>query len=178
MGGMFTALAVICMFLSGALEMNTLFFILLAAYLMGTVLYITDLRYALAAWVATLVLGFFLCSVKLYLITFGLCALYILCEEYIWKMRRKGKTVKPLTEWVIKLILWVVCVAVGFLLVTMVFGVGDILTGVLTGIPDTYKQVLYFVGPIVFVIVMDRVYIGYSMMVIRLLKLQDPGAKQ
>ena len=177
MGGMFTALAVICMFLSGALEMNTLFFIVLAAYLMGTVLYITNLRYALAAWAATLVLGFFLCPVKLYLITFGICSLYILCEEYIWKMRRKGKVIKPLVEWVVKCLVWAVCLVVGFLLVTMVFGIGDLVTGILSGLPVMSKQALYILGPIVFMIVMDRVYIAYSMMVIRLLKLEDPGVK-
>lgn len=176
MGGLFTALAVICIFLSGALEINTLFFIVLAAYLMGTVLYITDLRYGLAAFVATLFLGFFLCPVKLYLVTFAACGIYVLCEEYIWKLRRSGRAIQKSTEWIIKAVVWAVCLMVGFMVVTNTIGWQTLFAAYLF-IPQSFVAVAYVLVPIAFMILMDRVYIAYSMMVIRLLKLNDPGAQ-
>ena len=177
MGGMFTALAVICIFLSGALEMNTLFFIVLAAFLMGTVLYITNLRYALAAWAATLILGFFLCPVKIYLVTFAACSLYVLCEEYIWKKRRSGKVVRPQVEWLVKSALWAFCVVAGFLFVTFTTGFQALVAGYFLWLSETLRMLVFVVAPIIFMILMDRVYIAYSMMMIRLLKLTDPGAQ-
>ena len=175
-GGLFTALAVICIFLSGALEINTLFFIVLAAYLMGTVLYITDLRFGLAAWVATMALGFFLCPVKLNLVTFGACGLYVLCEEYIWKLRRSGKNISKSVEWIIKAVLWAVSIGIALLVATMTFGWQTLFAAYLI-LPESFAMVAYILAPIVFMILLDRVYIAYSMMVIRALRLQDPTSK-
>lgn len=82
--GLGIAVTIVCMTLGGIIETNTLFFLAAASYLTGIVIRETGFKYAIAYYIAAILLGFFLVPGKFYVLSYAVMALYILLTEGIW----------------------------------------------------------------------------------------------
>lgn len=82
--GLFMALAVLLIILSGVWDFNTLFFLAGAAFLVGIIIREYGLGYGAAFFMGTLVLGFLLAPQKLYCITYAMMSVYVLGVEALW----------------------------------------------------------------------------------------------
>ena len=112
--GIAIALALILNFLSDILSWNTLFLLALAAFLMGTVCYLTgSKRAAFTATVAVAILTFWLAPNKIHVFTFLPLAFYVQVAESIYMCRRMGKQLSLPLEIGCKIISWYVFLAAG-----------------------------------------------------------------
>lgn len=89
LSGILMALSVICIVLGGIIEINTLFFLLVAAFLGGIVIYEMGLRMGALFIAGTFFLGFFLGSQKMYAFTYLAFAVYILLAEAGYRQSRR-----------------------------------------------------------------------------------------
>ncbi|MCI8813973.1 MAG: hypothetical protein HFH61_01730 [Lachnospiraceae bacterium] len=92
-GGVLMALAVLCIALSGILEFNTLSLLAAASFLVGVIIREGGLAAGLAFYVGAVVLGFLLAPQKLYCLTFAAMGMYILGDEWLFRLaghREKG----------------------------------------------------------------------------------------
>lgn len=84
--GILLAFTVICMFLGGVIETNTLFLLAAASYFVGIIQKEFGLKFGWAFWIAAIALGFILVPNKFYVLSYGGMGLYILLIETTWKM--------------------------------------------------------------------------------------------
>ena len=92
--GLFMALSVVLVILSGILEFNTLFLLAAAAFCVGIIIREYDLKTGVLFFVGTLILSFLLAPQKLYCITFSLMAAYVLLVEGLWQFLGKHQNVR------------------------------------------------------------------------------------
>lgn len=83
--GMLLAFTIICMFLGGVIETNTLFLLAAASYFVGIIQNEFGMRYGWAFWTAAICLGLILVPNKFYVLSYSAMALYILLIESAWK---------------------------------------------------------------------------------------------
>ncbi len=86
---MMLALTVLCIFLSGVLEFNTLFLLGLASFTVGIVIREFDIKFGVAYLAAAVLLGFVLSPNKLYCFTFLAMGAYVLITELLWPLMKK-----------------------------------------------------------------------------------------
>lgn len=106
--GLILALAVVLIILAGVIQMNTLFLLAASAFTVGVIACEFGMKYAIAYWVAALILSFFVAPNKLHCITFSAMALYILFDEALWlwlQKHQQGKN-KAVLLWVGKFIVF------------------------------------------------------------------------
>ena len=84
--GMLLAFTVVCMFLGGVIETNTLFLLAAASYFVGIIQREFGTKYGWAFGIAAVALGFILVPNKFYVLSYGGMALYILLIESAWKL--------------------------------------------------------------------------------------------
>lgn len=84
--GILLAFTVICMFLGGVIETNTLFLLAAASFFVGIIQNEFGMKFGWAFWIAAIALGFILVPNKFYVLSYGGMGLYILLIEMAWKM--------------------------------------------------------------------------------------------
>lgn len=83
--GVLTAITVLLVYMGTVLEVNTLFFLVAAAFCVGIAIREWGLRLGSAFWFASTVLNLLLSPNKLYGVTFAVMGLYIWFSEAWWK---------------------------------------------------------------------------------------------
>lgn len=83
--GLLMALAVLLIILSGIFDFNTLFFLALAAFLVGIIIREYGLGWGTGFLIGSAILGFLLAPQKLYCITYVMMAVYVLGTEFLWR---------------------------------------------------------------------------------------------
>ncbi len=91
--GICLAMAMIFLGIGGVLGVGTLFFLMLAAFLLGAVEMICGRRSAVWYFVASVLLAFILAAEKLHVMTYGLMELYLLLREAFDGSRKKREHV-------------------------------------------------------------------------------------
>lgn len=106
--GLLLALAVILIVLSGVLEINTLFLLAAAAFLVGVIIREFSLKYGTAFFISAVLLGFLIAPNKLYCVTFSLMTLYVLLSEAAFVMIGRMKTDKnrKVIFWAVKFVIF------------------------------------------------------------------------
>lgn len=106
--GMLLAFTIICMYLGGVIETNTLFLLAAAAYFVGIIQREFGLKYGWAFWIAAVCLGFILVPNKFYVLSYCAMALYILVIESAWKVLGKHMELrkKRYIFWLIKYVVF------------------------------------------------------------------------
>ena len=84
--GILLAFTIICMFLGGVIETNTLFLLAAASYFVGIIQREFGLKFGWAFWIAVIALGFILVPNKFYVLSYSGMGLYILLIEAAWKL--------------------------------------------------------------------------------------------
>ena len=104
--GMLLAFTIICMYLGGVLETNTLFLLAAASYFVGIVQSEFGIKYGWAFWIAAAALGLILVPNKFYVLSYAGMGLYILVIEIAWNMLGKHPEIKQRGRvfWLIKYI--------------------------------------------------------------------------
>lgn len=92
--GILLAFTVICMFLGGVIETNTLFLLAAASYFVGIIQREFGMKFGWAFWLAAIALGFILVPNKFYVLSYGAMGLYILLIEIVWKILGKHPQMK------------------------------------------------------------------------------------
>ena len=81
---MLLAVSVLLVYMGNMMESSTLFFLAAASFGVGLMQREYGTGSGCVLWIATVILGFLLVPQKLYLLTYSVFALYILCTEVIW----------------------------------------------------------------------------------------------
>lgn len=102
--GLLLAFTELLIILSGVLEFNTLFLLAAAAFCVGIAFRESNLRFAFGFFLASIILGYLLAPNKLYCITYGAMALYLLIAEYSYDklLSIKDARVRIRLLWLIK----------------------------------------------------------------------------
>ncbi len=102
--GMIIAISIISMILGTVIEMNTLFFLAFAAFLIGIVIREYGCRMGASAFVAAVMLGGILVPNKLYVFTYAAFAMYILVVEIGYRKLANVKSERKATIffWLLK----------------------------------------------------------------------------
>ena len=132
--GMITALTVVLLYLTAILQWNTIFLLVLAAYLTGTLCYLTTIPQAAAGMTAAGILSFLFTPVKTYVLIYLLLAIYVIVSEAIYKARSRENALSRGKEWGIKALVWHALVVTGGILAVFCF---SLLTG-------TTKSAIFF----------------------------------
>lgn len=122
--GLTLALTVLAVVLSGILEMNTLFLLAAAAYLVGIIIRECGIRFGAAFYLAAILLGMILAPNKLYCITFGGLGFYILGIEFLYPLLGKIPSEKKRTFllWIARYLIFnLVYLPVLFFLPSLIF---------------------------------------------------------
>lgn len=107
LSGLLLAVSVIFIYLGSLFEGSTLFFLAAASFCTGIVQREYGFAWGLSFLVANLLLGFILSPQKLYMLTFGVFAFYILFSEVIWNSLMKRKLARRnLVFWILKYVLF------------------------------------------------------------------------
>ncbi|MBR4795718.1 MAG: hypothetical protein IK050_04700 [Lachnospiraceae bacterium] len=168
-GGLFTALAVTCLILSGVINTSSMFFIALASFFIGTVMMVTNLVYGLSAGTATFLLGLMLVPKKTHCLTFSICAAYVLAEEFFLGKKRKGESVNPIIEWSVKVGAFIIPVAIEAAIEIYLAGVDALLLpGLFSEFNAALKILAAVVMVVLFIFILDRAYIYYSRYAMRI----------
>lgn len=149
--GLTLALAVLAIVLSGILEINTLFLLTAAAYLVGIVVRECGIRFGTAFYLAAILLGFILAPNKLYCLTFAALGFYILAVEFLYPFL--GRISSPSKR---KALLWAAKYAafnlmylpILLLMPTLLFP---------SGLSDTYLAAMALAGQIL-IFIYDKAY--------------------
>lgn len=96
--GMLLAFTIICMFLGGVIETNTLFLLAAASYFVGIIQNEFGMKYGWAFWIAAVCLGMIIVPNKFYVLSYCAMALYILLVESVWKLLGKCPKLKMRRE--------------------------------------------------------------------------------
>ena len=116
---MMAALAVIIVTVAGYVDVSTIFFMALAAFLGGIVERRTSIKYGIMFVAASGILSFILAPQKMYILTFMVFAIYILLEEYYERANVGSKRIFPI---VIKAIAYNVMVILACLICYLIYG--------------------------------------------------------
>ena len=187
---MITALTVILLYLTVILQWNTIFLLALAAYLTGTLCYMTTIPQAAAGLTATAILSFLLIPKKTYVFVYLLLAIYVIVFEGICKQRKSGKPITAVKEWSIKAAVWHALVFAGGNLaillfqlltgmddngglfgpdplgcVTFVFDAPTKLLGILRNLSNVVKLLLLLLIADIFWLIFDRAYMYYARLI-------------
>lgn len=169
-GGLFTALAVVSLILSGVINTSSMFFIVLAAFFIGTVMMVTNLVYGISAGTATFLLGLMLAPKKMYCLTFSICAAYVLAEEFFLEKKRSGNSVNPVLEWSVKAGAFIIPLVIEGAIEFYLFGLDALMPGLFSNLSLALKIILCLVIAIVMVLIIDRAYIVYSRYAMNMVK--------
>lgn len=125
--GLLLAFAVLLIVLSGIIEMNTLFLLAAAAYLVGVAVRESGLRLGAGFLLAAAVLGMLLAPNKIYCITFSAMGFYIFAAELVWNMlfgRGGGnQRKKTVLFWIMKYMVFnVIFIPMLFFLPELIYG--------------------------------------------------------
>ncbi len=168
-GGLFTALAVTCLILSGVINTSSMFFIALASFFIGTVMMVTNLVYGLSAGTATFLLGLMLAPKKTYCFTFSVCTAYVLAEEFFLGKKRKGDSVNPIIEWSVKAGAFIIPLVIEAAIECYLVGWDALLLpGFLPEFNIALKILAAVVMVVLFIFILDRAYIYYSRYAMRI----------
>ena len=92
-GGLMLALTILCMYLGGIVESNTLFLLAAASYFVGIILREFGIRMGLAFYAAGVLLGVIIAPNKLYVLTYAAMGLYILVidivRDRLWERQKQ-----------------------------------------------------------------------------------------
>ena len=185
--GMITALTVILLYLTVLLQWNTIFLLALAAYLMGTLCYLTTVPQAVAGMTATAILSFLLIPKKTYVFVYLFLAVYVIVFELLCKKRKNGGPIPAAKEWAVKAAVWHALVFAGGILaillfqlltglddngglfgtdplgcVTYVFDAPAKLSGFLHDLPNIIKLLILLVVADIFWVIFDKAYLYYA----------------
>ena len=168
-GGLFTALAVVSLILSGVINTSSMFFIALASFFIGTVMMVTNLVYGLSAGTATFLLGLMLAPKKTYCFTFSVCTAYVLAEEFFLGKKRAGKSVNPVLEWSVKAGAFIIPLAIEAAIECYLVGLDALLLPeFLPEFNIALKILAAVVMVVLFIFILDRAYIYYSRYAMRI----------
>ncbi len=92
--GLMMAFTVVLVILGSVIEMSTLFFLAFASFCTGIVIVEYGVSIGAVFWVGSVLLSLILSPHKLYAITYGGMALYLLLTEFVWKYIFKQKVSK------------------------------------------------------------------------------------
>ncbi len=126
--GLLLAFTEILIILSGVLEFNTLFLLAAAAFCVGIAFRESNLRFAFGFYLASIILGFLLAPNKLYCITYGAMAIYLLIAEFSYDKLALVKSFNTRRQllWVIKYIAFNLMYIPALLFLPALFYEGDI----------------------------------------------------
>ena len=158
-GGVLTALALVCMFSGSVFEFNTAFFLILAAFLIGTVAAVAGVFTACVSFAATVILGIFLSPVKMYVLTFSFFVPYVISCEFITKKRVSKKSavvIKALVWWI-----WSAVCGLVFFMITGFAGLNGLIPDFLAEASMTMKVIAFVLAFIIAWIVTDIAYYAY-----------------
>lgn len=82
--GVMLAVAMLLAITTGILNFNSLFFYVLAGFIIGFVIRTCGMRYGSIYLAASVILGFFIASDKVEVLTFVFAEIYIIAREAIW----------------------------------------------------------------------------------------------
>ncbi len=197
--GMVTALTIVLLYLTVLLQWNTIFLLALAAYLTGTLCYLTTVPHAAAGMTATAILSFLLLPKKTYVFIYLLLSVYVLVFETICKQRTKGTPIPAAKEWSVKAAVWHALAFVGGILailffqlltglddngglfgpdplscITYVFDAPAKFLGFLHDLPDVVKLLILLAVADIFWVIFDRAYLYYARLVnLKIKKIQS-----
>ena len=158
-GGVLTALAVVCIFLGSVFEFNTVFLLVLAAFMTGTVAAVAGIPAAWCSFAATVIIGIFLSPVKLYLLTFSFFVPYVINCEYISKKKPGMKTaivIKALTWWI-----WTAVCGLVFLMIAGIVGLNGLIPDFLIEASMPIKVMAVIFAIVIAWVVTDIAYHAY-----------------
>ena len=167
-GGLFTALAVTSLMLSGVINTSSMFFIALASFFIGTVMMVTNLVYGISAGTATFLLGLMLAPKKTYCFTFSICTAYVLAEEFFLGKKRKGDSVNPVLEWSVKAGAFIIPLVLEAAIECYLIGWDALLPGIFPDLSMALKILACVAMAIVLILLIDRAYIVYSRYAMRI----------
>lgn len=88
--GLLLSIVIILIILSSIFEFNTLFLLAGASFGVGIAVRECGIRLGFGFYIASMVLGFILAPNKIYCISYGAFALYILLREVVWEVLANG----------------------------------------------------------------------------------------
>ena len=187
---MLAALTCIVLYLTALLQWNTIFLLALAAFLTGTVCFLTTLKETVAEIIVVAILGGLFVPKKSTIFVFLLLAVYVIVEEMLCKRRSLGANIPPVKEWTIKAAAWHILLVAGGLLSILLFSFLTGLKGngglfgtapmeciiqvfdtplrfqkVLHNVPTIVVPLLLILVADIFWILFDRAYLCYARMV-------------
>lgn len=149
--GLLMAVTVVLIVLSGVLEFNTLFLLAAASFGVGLAVREGGFSIGLGFFIGSIFLGFLLAPNKLYCVTYGAMAFYLLATEFIYDkllLVKNGKfRVKLL--WVLKYLIFNLIYIPMLLLFPKLIYAGEI---------DTRLLLLMFAGGQILVFLYDKGY--------------------
>lgn len=106
--GMLLAFTVVCMFLGGVIETNTLFLLAAASYFVGIIQREFGMKFGWAFGIAAAALGFILVPNKFYVLSYSGMALYILVVENAWNLLGRHPEIgkRKYVFWMIKYVVF------------------------------------------------------------------------
>ncbi len=116
---MMAAIAVIIVTVAGYVDVSTIFFMALAAFLGGIVERRTSVKYGIMFAFASGILSFILAPQKMYILTFIVFSVYILSEEYFERANVDSKRIIPI---VIKAVTYNIMVILACVLCYLIYG--------------------------------------------------------
>ena len=87
--GLLVSISVICMVLGSVIEMNTMFLLVLASYLVGVMIHEFGCMAGISGCIASIILGFIVAPNKFYVFTYAAMGIYIVLIEVLWRMLTK-----------------------------------------------------------------------------------------
>ncbi len=102
LGGLLLAITIICMVLGSVIETSTLFLLAAASYFVGVIIREMGKKTGIAFYIAAVLLGFFVCPNKFYVLSFAAMGFYILAVEITFDLIGRMKGNKKRIFWSVK----------------------------------------------------------------------------
>lgn len=102
LGGLLLAITIICMVLGSVIETSTLFLLAAASYFVGVIIREMGKKTGIAFYIAAVLLGFFICPNKFYVLSFAAMGFYILAVEITFDLIGRMKGNKKRIFWIVK----------------------------------------------------------------------------
>ena len=103
--GMLAALVTIAIIMASVIRINTLFLLAAASFAVGIAIREFGIRMGVGFWLACVLLGVILSPDKIYILTFGAMALYIIGNEVLYALLMKsGKKSRRMIYMIAKLL--------------------------------------------------------------------------
>ena len=102
--GLLLALTVILIVLSGVFDFNTLFLLAIASFFVGVIIREYGMKYGVAFYIASIILGFLMAPNKLYCVTFAAMSFYVLIIEaaFVQIGRMRTQMNRKVIFWIVK----------------------------------------------------------------------------